>query len=177
MQRSWAEIGEWLAAVRVADVMRANRLGVLGHYYNGMLDVYADAALQSVVFGTHIEHLEIDALKVYRREVYTRRRCKAKVREIRESFRVLPECSDAEVERAAKTACALDRLVAEKRLGSLAYYYEGTPGSEEEDIVTSRDRREFTPHRTPCSGCRGMRSEERAGDEDHGCLWRRRVVQ
>jgi L-arabinose isomerase len=134
--QSWAEIGEWLDAVRVADLMRVNRMGVLGHYYNGMLDVYSDAALQSVVFGTHIEHLEIDQLKVYRREVQPDA-WKAKVREIHEAFRVLPECSEAEVERAAKTACALDRLIAEKRLGSLAYYYEGTPGSEEEDIVTS----------------------------------------
>jgi L-arabinose isomerase len=133
---SWSEIGEWLAAVHVADVMRFNRLGILGHYYNGMLDVYADAALQSVVFGTHIEHIEIDALKILRREV-TPEALRAKVREIRQSFCVLPECGDAEVERAAKTACALDQLVAGKRLGSLAYYYEGTPGSEEEDIVTS----------------------------------------
>ena len=135
-EQSWAEIGEWLDAARVADVMRQNRMGILGHYYNGMLDVYSDAALQSVVFGTHIEHVEIDVLKVYRREVKPEV-WKAKVREIHEAFRVLPECSTAEVERAAKTACALDRLITEKRLGSLAYYYEGTPGSEEEDIVTS----------------------------------------
>ncbi len=134
--QSWAEIGGWLDAARVADVMRQNRMGILGHYYNGMLDVYSDAALQSVVFGTHIEHLEIDLLKVYRRDVQPGA-VKAKVREIHEAFRVLPECTDAEVERAARTACALDRLIAEKRLGSLAYYYEGTPGSEEEDIVTS----------------------------------------
>lgn len=134
--KAWAEIGEWLDALRVADVMRTNRMGILGHYYNGMLDVYADAALQSVVFGTHIEHLEIDQLKVLRRAV-TPDAVQAKVAEIRAAFTVLPECSDAEVERAARTACALDRLVAEKRLGSLAYYYEGTPGSEEEDIVTS----------------------------------------
>lgn len=133
---AWALIGEWLDAARVADVMRRNRLGILGHYYNGMLDVYADATLQSVVFGTHIEHVEIDALKILRRGV-TPEALQAKVREIRCAFHVLPGCSDAEVERAARTACALDLLVEERRLGSLAYYYEGTAGSEEEDIVTS----------------------------------------
>jgi L-arabinose isomerase len=150
---SWAEVGEWLDAVRVADVMRSNRMGILGHYYNGMLDVYSDAALQSVVFGTHIEHLEIDQIKVYRRDVKSDA-VKAKIREIRESFRVLPECTDAEVERAAKTACALDHLVVEKRLGSLAYYYEGSPGSEEEDIVTSviAGNSLLTAHHVPVAG-------------------------
>ena len=133
---SWTEIREWVDAARVAEVMRQNRLGILGHYYNGMLDVYADAALQSVVFGTHIEHLEINALTQHRRQV-TAQEVEAKIREIRRSFAVMPDCPAAEVERAARTACALDRLAADKRLGGLAYYYEGSPGSEEEDIVTS----------------------------------------
>ncbi|MBP1657933.1 MAG: arabinose isomerase [Bacteroidetes bacterium] len=133
---SWKEIHEWVEAAGVAEEMRRNRLGILGHYYNGMLDVYADAALQSVVFGTHIEHLEIGALKLHRNKV-TSEEVERKVREIRTAFNVMPECPAAEVERAARTACALDRLVADKRLGGLAYYYEGNPGSEEEDIVTS----------------------------------------
>ncbi len=133
---SWNEIAEWVDAARVAGIMRDNRLGILGHYYNGMLDVYADVALQSVVFGTHVEHLEIDALKMFRRQV-SEEEVKAKIREIRQSFTVLPECGEAEIERAARTACALDRLVADRRLGGIAYYYEGSPGSEEEDIVTS----------------------------------------
>jgi L-arabinose isomerase len=133
---AWMEIREWVDAARVAETMRVNRLGVLGHYYNGMLDVYADATQQAIGFGTHIEHLEIGALKTQRDRV-TAKELEAKVGEIRRSFDVMPECSEGEIQRAARTACALDRLVMEKRLGSLAYYYEGTPGSEEEDLVTS----------------------------------------
>jgi len=133
---SWGEITEWVEAARVANVMASNRLGILGHYYNGMLDVYSDATQQSVFFGTQIEFLEIDALKALRRRV-TQREVDVKIKEIQQSFTVLPECERPEIERAARTACALDSLVAQKRLGSLAYYYEGMPGSEEEDIVTS----------------------------------------
>jgi L-arabinose isomerase len=133
---AWREIGEWVEAARVADVMASNRLGIMGHYYNGMLDVYSDPTQQAAYFGTHIEHVEIDALKVLRKKV-TQKEIDAKVQEFGRQFDVLAECPKSEVERAARTACALDRLVAEKRLGALAYYYEGTPGSEEEDIITS----------------------------------------
>ena len=44
-------------------------MGVLGHYYCGMLDVYTDLMKQSAVFGTHIELLEMCELKAYREEV------------------------------------------------------------------------------------------------------------
>jgi L-arabinose isomerase len=133
---AWQELKEWVEAAHVAEVMATNRLGILGHYYNGMLDVYSDPTQQAAAFGTHIEHLEIGELKVLRQSV-TKKEVDEKVKEFRAQFSVLPECEQSELERAAKTACALDKLVAQKKLGALAYYYEGTPGSEEEDIVTS----------------------------------------
>ncbi len=43
----------------------------------------------------------------------------------------------AEVERAARTSVAIDKLVEAHNLGSLAYYYEGEPGNDYENIVTS----------------------------------------
>ncbi len=52
-----------------------------------------------------------------------------------EKFEVSPECGPAELERAAGTSVALDQLVANHGLGSMAYYYEGA--GEYEDIVTS----------------------------------------
>ena len=46
-------------------------------------------------------------------------------------------CSDAELHRAAWTSAALHKMVEKHGLGSLAYFYEGQPGNESEDIVTS----------------------------------------
>jgi len=43
----------------------------------------------------------------------------------------------AELERAAKTSVALDRLVKEHDLGSLAYFYSGTGNAENEDAISS----------------------------------------
>jgi len=53
-QAVWDDIQGWIKAADVASVMRNNRLGVLGHYYGGMLDVYTDLTKQSAAFGTHI---------------------------------------------------------------------------------------------------------------------------
>lgn len=60
---AWRQIGEWIAAAGVCAGMRRNRLGVLGHYYGGMLDVYTDLTRQSAVFGTHVELLEMCELQ------------------------------------------------------------------------------------------------------------------
>ena len=66
---AWAEIGAWVAAGKAARGMRRNRVGVLGHYYGGMLDVYTDLTGQSAAFGTHIELLEMCELAELRRAV------------------------------------------------------------------------------------------------------------
>jgi L-arabinose isomerase len=135
-REAWKEILDWVSAARVAGELASTRLGILGHYYNGMLDVYSDPTQVSAHFGTHIEHLEMDQLRDARRRI-TGIEVAQKEEELMKEFNVLPECPASEITRAAHTACALDHLVEEKQLGALAYYYEGTPGSEEEDVITS----------------------------------------
>mgnify|MGYP003637890691 CR=1 FL=1 len=135
-EEAWREIEAWTEAARVAAAMRNNRLGVLGHYYGGMLDVYTDLTKQSAVFGTHIEMLEMCELKKYRDQA-SETEVKAKIEEFYTTFNVLPECETFEIERAAQTSVALDKLVENRKLGSMAYYYEGEAGSEYENIVTS----------------------------------------
>jgi L-arabinose isomerase len=129
-------IQEWVEAAKVSRIMKNNRLGILGHYYGGMLDVYTDLAQQSAVFGTHIEIIEMCELARYRQEI-TDKQIDQKIQEFKNTFSVSEECDLHEVVRAAKTSAALDRLVEEHSLGSMAYYYEGQPGNEYEDIVTS----------------------------------------
>ena len=71
-----------------------------------------------------------------RREV-TGEEIAARVAMMREAFDVQADCSQAELERAARTSVAMDRLVAEHRLGSLAYYYKGIGVAENEDSISS----------------------------------------
>ncbi|MCQ2181352.1 MAG: L-fucose/L-arabinose isomerase family protein [Bacteroidales bacterium] len=132
----WRQIEEWVQAAKVLRGMRSTRLGILGHYYCGMLDVYTDLLGQSSTFGTEIKLLEMDELHELRDSV-TDGEIQSKIQEFDSSFEVSPECDREELVRAARTACALDKLVAIHGLGAMAYYYEGTAGSEHEDIVTS----------------------------------------
>lgn len=135
-EEAWKEIEAWTEAARVAAAMRNNRLGVLGHYYCGMLDVYTDMTKQSAVFGTHIELLEMCELKKYR-DAATEAEVQAKIQEFAAAFDVAPECEVAEIERAARTSVALDKLVEKRNLGAMAYYYEGEPGNDYENMATS----------------------------------------
>lgn len=133
---AWQEVTEWVEAARVTADMAANRVGVLGHYYNGMLDIYSDLTLQATTFGGHIEHIEMDELVQFRRTV-TEAEIQGKTADIYKEFIVLNECPAEEVRRAAQTAVALDKLVTHRRLGSLCYYYEGTHGNEYEELISS----------------------------------------
>lgn len=132
----WREVQEWVEAARVRVGMSENRLGILGHYYCGMLDVYSDLTQQSACFGTHVELLEMCELRALRDGVQAAD-VQSKLGEFREAFEVSADCEPRELERAARTSVALDRLATGHRLGSLAYYYEGQPGTEYQDIVTS----------------------------------------
>jgi L-arabinose isomerase len=130
------ELDEWIEAARVANVMEHNRLGLMGHYYNGMLDIYSDLTQHCAAFGGHMEIVEVDELSSLRREV-TESEAGARVVEFRQTFDVTDGCSEEELVRAARTSVALDRLVEAHDLGSLAYYHMGTGSVENEDTISS----------------------------------------
>lgn len=132
----WSEVHAWIDAARVASGMRGNRLGLMGHYYAGMLDIYSDLTLQCASFGTHIEIIEVDELADRRRRV-TPAEILAQRREFQEAFDIQPGCSHEDLDEAARTAVALDSIVAKHRLGSMAYYYKGTGVLENELAVAS----------------------------------------
>jgi L-arabinose isomerase len=132
----WDEVGAWIEAARTARVMFHNRLGLMGHYYGGMLDVASDLTQHCATFGGHMEIIEVDELARMRREV-TVRQIARRVREFYEKFEVGADCVRSELERAARTSVALDRLVKEHDLGSLAYYYLGLGNGENKDAISS----------------------------------------
>jgi L-arabinose isomerase len=60
-----------------------------------------------------------------------------RVRLFHEAFEIQADCSANELQKAAITSLALDRLVADHCLGSLAYYYKGTGNPDNEAAIDS----------------------------------------
>jgi L-arabinose isomerase len=132
----WPQVEEWLRAAEVARLLSHSRLGLMGHYYGGMLDIATDLTQVSGRFGIHIEMLEVDELSALRR-TSTDAELEDKIEAFEQFFEIGAECSAMELRRAARTAVALDKLVAQKKLDLMAYFYSGTGIAENEDTMSS----------------------------------------
>ena len=132
----WTEVAEWIEAAKVANIMANNRMGCMGHYYSGMLDIYSDLTMQYAYLGGHIELIEVDELTALRKGVLEKD-IQERVKYFYEAFDIEPNCSKEELERAATTSLALDKLVDKYKLGSLAYYYKGSGVDDNEDTISS----------------------------------------
>ena len=112
------------------------RLGLMGHYYSGMLDIMTDVTLVSIVFGTHVEIVEVDELSALIAEV-GEEELSARVDDFQRLFDVQADCDVDELRRAARTSVALDAFVARHELDAMAYYYKGSGNAANEDAMSS----------------------------------------
>jgi len=133
---TWREIEGWLAAARVRSTVAWARLGLMGHYYSGMLDIMTDVTLVSIVFGTHVELVEVDELSALAVEV-DEASVARRVEEFHTAFDVQPDCAAEELRRAARTSVALDAFAVRHELDALAYYYMGSGNAANEDTMSS----------------------------------------
>lgn len=132
----WAEIHAWMDAAQVVHTLSHTRVGLMGHYYNGMMDIATDLTAICSIFGTHLEIVEIDELSRMRletSEAEVQRRLSGFVN----VFDIQPDCPSVELERAARTSAALDHFVQNHDLGALAYFYKGSGCEMNEDTITS----------------------------------------
>ena len=135
-ERTWGEIEEWLAAARVRAALSSARLGLMGHYYSGMLDIMTDVTLVSIVFGTHVEIVEVDELSALAADVQETDIAR-RVEEFHSAFDVQADCPAEELRRAGRTSVALDAFVERYDLDALAYYYKGSGNAANEDTMSS----------------------------------------
>ncbi len=139
-----ADLRDWCRIARVLHDLRGARIGQMGHTLEAMLDMHSDHTMFTRFFGLHIVQTEPDeVLREYRgagaEEVAAKRRA------IEEFFDTPDPATDPHTLRlteedlamAARTAVALDRFIAARRLDGLAYYYEAEPESEMRRVVSN----------------------------------------
>ena len=132
----WREVEEWLEAARTVYVLSHTTLGLMGHYYSGMLDIATDLTAVCHIFGVHLEHIEVDELSRMRLDA-GESEVAAQLSAIRKTLYVHEDCAAEELERAARTSAGLHQLAQKYRLGALAYYYKGTGVAANEDTMSS----------------------------------------
>ena len=132
----WNEINDWIAATAVAHKLRSCRVGLMGHYYCGMLDIYSDLTKLSARLGVHFEIVEPQEL---RQEISSvdERNVSDRIAEIHEHFAVQQDCSESEIRKAAITSVALDTMVEKHRLGAMAYFFSGTGDDTYVDLIST----------------------------------------
>ena len=132
-ESAWRRIEQWITAAHVRAALRHARHGLMGHVYPGMLDVSTDLTLLPVTFGSHVEVVEFDDLRVLVDEV-TDAQTEQRMSLARTIFTLDDTVKDEDFAWGARVSVGLDRLVEEFDLDSLAYYHRGRNGEQHERL-------------------------------------------
>ncbi len=159
---AWSEIEAWIRAAGVVRTLRNGRMGMLGHTYPGMLDMYSDFTMITAQTGMHVEILEMcDLARIV--STVTEREKAAKRAEVDDVFVISEDVpadplakrpTSEQMDWACTVAAATERLVREHDLDALTYYYRGSPGNEYERIQEALilGLSLLTGNGIPCSG-------------------------
>lgn len=140
-ERAWNRILQWCEIATVLHELRNARIGLMGHVYEGMLDMNSDPTMFDSHFGMHIEHIEMDDL-MKRIDTVTKEEEAARIDQIKNIFEFPDPGADSIAEKVepedlewpAKVACGMDKLVGDFKLVGLAYYYRGLDNNEYERV-------------------------------------------
>lgn len=133
------EINEWVDAANAMAAFKYSTIGYLGHTYEGMYDMHTDPTAFARAFGSHVKMLEMcELIKLV--DAVNTQELSNKIAKIKDTFQICDPShdpitdyvQDADLEIAAKVACALDQLVEQNNLTALAYYYKGEKNRYEE---------------------------------------------
>lgn len=130
---AWKEIEEWCIAAGVKRNLKWARFGFLGGYYSGMLDMYSDFTMLQAQTGIDIEVLEMSDLDAYLKTV-TETEVREKLNQIQNFFEISGDSPSDPIAKkpteeqlvwSAKVAASQEKMVLDRDLDSVSYYYHG----------------------------------------------------
>lgn len=138
--KAWKEIEEWCLAATVKRTLSHARFGFLGGYYSGMLDMYSDLTMLQAHTGIDVEILEMSDLDAYLSAVSDN-----DVRRVLDTIHTFFEISgdspsdpiakaptEEQLNWSARVAAAQEKMVLDRNLDSVSYYYHGRDDHFEE---------------------------------------------
>ena len=142
--RAMGKVQDWVRVARCLAALRSARIGLMGHVYEGMLDMNSDPTMAEGKFGMHVEHIEMDDLQA-RVDAVAEGETLERVGLIRELFHFPKPGSDplagavdaGELQWAARVSLGMEKLIGDFALTGLAYYYRGLNGNANERLGCS----------------------------------------
>lgn len=131
--RAWKEIEEWSMAAGVKRTLQHAHFGFLGGYYSGMLDMYSDLTMLQAQTGMNVDILEMSDLNGYL-DAVTESEIREKQNLIEDFFEISGDSpsdpiakkpTEEQLAWSAKVAVAQEKMVRDRNLDSVSYYYHG----------------------------------------------------
>jgi len=140
---AWDKIKNWCEVVSVAHKFKYDHIGLLGHVYEGMLDMNSDPTMFDAQLKMHVEHIEMEDLEKFIDEV-TDKEIKNKIIEIKSIFELPYPVADPITEKVktedlewpARVSVGMDKMIYNFKLTGIAYYYRSLNDSKFERIHT-----------------------------------------
>lgn len=135
-ERAWNRVAHYIRAIGVVSNLRRGRYGLLGHLYPGMFDIQSNITAGYSTFGGHVEILELDDLRRFYDDVSIEDEQSA-FETVNEVFNILPGTDLQNIRFQVKVSVALDRLVEEYNLNTLAYFHMGNSNDIYSQLATA----------------------------------------
>lgn len=143
-KRALKRISEWCRVARCLHILGKARIGLMGHVYEGMLDMNSDPTMFDAKFGMHVEHIEMDDLQACV-DAIDANAVEKQLALIHELFDFPNPGSDPlagkvdpnELRWCAKVSLGMEKLIQDFELDGLSYYYRGLDGNPMERLGCS----------------------------------------
>ena len=143
-ERAMQRLTQWCHVARCLHVLAKARIGLMGHVYEGMLDMNSDPTMFDAHFGMHVEHIEMDDLQQCV-DAISQDAVQVQLDLIRQLFDFPKPGSDPlagevdpdELRWCARVSLGMEKLIADFQLDGLSYYYRGLDGNPMERLGCS----------------------------------------
>jgi len=140
------KIEQWCRIAHARHDLRRARLGLMGHVLDTMLDMQTDPTAVTAAFGAHLVPCEPDEIMIECQALADNdpavRNMSGRILDFFDTPNpgadpIAKKLTEEDLLTASRTAVALERFIAKKKLDGFAYYYEAQPESEMRKLVTN----------------------------------------